>query len=94
MKKKYVLKNRARFALIITLLVLCFVLILYSQVVYGYGEAAFKTVIVKEGDTLWNIALTYGENQDIRKFIYDLKKLNNIEDNTIYPGERLKIPIK
>ena len=42
--------------------------------------------MVKNGDTLWEIAAAYGVS------ISDLKRLNNISANTVYAGRWLKIP--
>lgn len=47
--------------------------------------------IVTNGDTLWSIATEYKhEKQDIREYVYQLRKLNNI-DCIIYPGQEIKI---
>ena len=40
---------------------------------------------VKAGQTLWQIAISYETKID------ELKRLNNLYDNSIYPGERLLI---
>ncbi|NLW25683.1 MAG: LysM peptidoglycan-binding domain-containing protein [Clostridia bacterium] len=50
-------------------------------------------VKVKPGDTLWAIADRYDNNQvDLRKLIYEIKKLNNI-NSIIYPGQVVKVPV-
>ncbi len=43
---------------------------------------------VKRGDSLGKIAKRFGTT------VYKIKKLNRIRGNTIYPGQKLKIPIK
>ena len=40
---------------------------------------------VKPGQTLWQMAISYGVKID------DIKRLNNLFDNNIYPGEKLLI---
>jgi uncharacterized protein YkwD len=40
---------------------------------------------VKYGETLWQIAISYGVKID------DIKKLNGLSDNSIYPGNKLLI---
>lgn len=54
----------------------------------------YKEITVKQGDTLWSIAQKYGPvKQDIRKTVYDLKKINKLErEDYIYPGQILLIP--
>lgn len=51
-------------------------------------------VTVRDGDTLWNIAKTHKPHEDIRKSIYKIEHLNNIDKSIIYPGQQLKIPIE
>ena len=56
-------------------------------------EEQIIEVVVAKNDTLWAIAKKHGNNQmDIRKFIYEIKELNQI-DATIYPGQVLYIPL-
>lgn len=44
---------------------------------------------VKKGDTLWDISKKFlGDGSKYKEII----KLNNLQDNTIYPGEILRIP--
>lgn len=59
------------------------------------NKTEYIEVTVKAGQNLWQIADTYDNNKiDLRKFIYDIKKLNNIaKDSMIYPGQILKIPV-
>ncbi len=47
-----------------------------------------SSYIVKRGDSLWSIARNFNISVD------DLKRINNIQGNTIYPGQVLKIPQK
>jgi 3D (Asp-Asp-Asp) domain-containing protein len=48
-------------------------------------------VIVKEGDTLWEIAEENCPSQDPRKIVYQIKQENELE-RTIKAGDRLTIP--
>ena len=57
------------------------------------NEVNYVQVIVKEGDTLWNIAKPfYNGKNDFREFIDDIRELNNLEQAIIYPGQTLNIP--
>lgn len=50
--------------------------------------------IVSKGERLWDIAEQYKRpKQDIREYIYEIKKLNNMENSTIYEGQELTIII-
>lgn len=56
-------------------------------------DKAYVEVMVKKGDTIWHLAHKYHRgNNDIRKVIHIIKKVNNIADVNIVPGEILKIP--
>ena len=92
MKKRYVLRNKKRFyTFIITLLVVAFTFI-FATSVYGFKEKTYETITVKRGDTLWAIAGKYNKGEDIRKYIYEIKKLNLLSDSCIYEGDELVIP--
>lgn len=52
-------------------------------------------VIVSQGDTLWSISKEYApKDDDIRKFIYKLKNINEKHDSILIPGETLLVPIE
>ncbi len=50
--------------------------------------------LVIPGDTLWSIAETIpgSENVDLRKVIYEIKKLNGITSSKLIPGQILMVP--
>lgn len=91
-RKKYVLKNKKRFFIFIFVLTVLTASIFAMPSAYGYNEKECVTVIVKEGDTLWNIASSHYESGDIRKHIYEIKKKNNLTSSAIYPGDVLYLP--
>ncbi len=101
MKKSYYIRifNPKRFTIFISiclaLLILISVFILGSLSVQGRGEKNYARVHIHSGDTLWNIAEQYNErNQDLRKFIHQIMKENDMETAMIYPGESIKIPLE
>ena len=55
----------------------------------------FEEVCVKEGDTIWDIALEYkaGKN-DIRDTVAEIRTFNEIDDLIIKPGDLIKIPLR
>lgn len=57
-------------------------------------DAECITIIVDEGDTLWNIAKPYYDgDKDFRNLIYSIKKINDLEESLIYPGQKIIIPL-
>lgn len=61
---------------------------------YSKDIPKFNYIMVEEGDTIWSIASDYDYNEDIRKTVYEISKLNNIQNASIYPGDVIKIPVK
>ena len=49
------------------------------------------TYQVQKGDSLWGIALKYDSN-DIENFLFKTKKLNNLDNSTIFEDQILIIP--
>ena len=49
------------------------------------------TYQVQKGDSLWDIALKYDSN-DIENFLFEAKKLNNLENSEIFEDQILIIP--
>lgn len=52
----------------------------------------YEVVKVKSGDSLWKIAAANNNNKDIREYIYNIKKLNNLKSDVIYAGQTLLLP--
>ncbi len=52
-------------------------------------------VIVKDGDNLWQLSKEYQPNYkgDIRKAIYEIKKINGLKGSELQPGQILLIPM-
>ena len=70
----------------------------FNNVSFSKGDIKTKTVNVTKGDTLWSIAReeqennTYYENKDIRDIIYEIKKLNKLDNNSnLKIGQKLII---
>ena len=51
----------------------------------------FITYQVQKGDSLWDIALKYDSN-DIENFLFNAKKLNNLQNSAIFVDQILIIP--
>lgn len=91
------IKNRRKFieniSILILIIITAIICITHIATHPKYNEKIIDyTVSSKE--RLWDIAEQYKkENQDIREYIYEITKLNNMDSATIYPGQVLKIII-
>ena len=83
--------NKKRFVISITILI-GLVITLFSHCSAMQKNNEIENITVSAGDTLWSISCEYKKDgQDVREYIYELRKLNNLTDCTIYPGQVLKI---
>ena len=96
-RKKYRIKNKFRFITALTVLLL--LLAFAGSSVLGLNQASgsevrkFVTVQVKNGDTLWDLARTYGPSDaDCRRVIYEIEKINGVDANTLQAGQYITIP--
>lgn len=80
-----------------TIATMLIVSLLSTNEVHGsnYGhDYEYSEIKVLKGDTLWMIALDHmPEEYDVRKMIYEIRILNNMDVSNIYSGDIIKIPI-
>jgi len=48
--------------------------------------------VVRQGDTLWNIALEHNPNSDPRITVNKICELNSLGSKNLQPGMRLRLP--
>lgn len=94
MRRRYVLKNKRRFALVLMLLTL---ITIFTGLIVNAGATSgvrntYQTFQVAKGDTLWRIASIHSDNSDIRAYIYDMKLLNKLKTDDINIGQVLLLP--
>ncbi|MGM0438069.1 MAG: cell division suppressor protein YneA [Bacillota bacterium] len=90
------LKNKFAFILKILLIVSISVLLIVAFQFKSISSSEPELIEVKvvQGDNLWKIAdRYYEENTDLRKKIFQIKKINELESAMLKPGQKLKIPI-
>jgi LysM domain len=58
-------------------------------------DQKFLTITVSEGDSLWNISKEYAEQHSFShtEFISWVKQHNEMEEDHIYPGDEIVIPV-
>ena len=65
---------------------------------YSKGKVKYKEDFIFQGDTLWSIAENQIKTNDyyrgkvIRKVVYELKELNNLQNKNLTVGQKIKIP--
>jgi LysM repeat protein len=97
-RKRLRIVNKFRFSIFLT--VVCLIFISTIGTVLGLNtaesaqEAAYMEISVNSGDTLWGIAKKYGPNhEDPRKIIFEISKINQLDEDYLQQGQVLKIPI-
>ncbi|EYE88207.1 hypothetical protein Q428_09250 [Fervidicella metallireducens AeB] len=88
--------RESKFKKIFIIISLIFVLVLpFSLKASGNANNNCIKVTVNQGDTLWKIAKEHKrENEDVRKLIYEIRKINKLDSAVIVPGQTLLIPQK
>lgn len=97
LRNNFRIKSKIRFTIFIALMLIFTTMLCnaFMSLDFAQGEAItkFTTVKVMSSETLWDIANAYSDGKsDIRDMIYKIKKHNKIKDNTLLPGQIIKIP--
>ena len=87
------IKSMPRFIFFLTLLFIIISCItnMFLNKVFSHEETKYENVTVCKGETLWSIASSLDGN--ISENIYNIKKINNLENSDLYIGQELIIPI-
>lgn len=88
-------RSRRRFYIVC--FIIAFILISVSiALLSSRSSAAVQgeevSVTVYPGDTLWTIAAEHRGRTEIRRFIEEIRRVNNLAEGHIYPGQVLTIP--
>ena len=95
----YRITNPFRFFIFITLCIMILIFAGYTLIGASDAEAAsvrtYAQVVVQDGDNLWNIAEAYNQdaNIDIRRVIYEIYDINEIDAADIQPGDVIFVPV-
>lgn len=94
MNRRYVLKNRRRFYIFVLAITVSLSCMLFAATANGADtNPEYSIVTVEKGDTLWNLAKEYNHGGDIRSYIREVQKINDLTDGIIYEGDEIKMPV-
>lgn len=86
------IKNKIKFIRSIAIIVFLLIALFNISIAKTNTEAEYNDYTISKGENLCSIAGEYKEQkEDIRQYIYDIKKLNNMTDSTVYLGQVIKI---
>lgn len=98
MNLKIVNKTKFYRSILIILTVLSFIFLCFFNKSSSEGIENFKTITIKDGDTLWSIAEyekkenPVYKNSDVRDIVYNIKKINNLKSSALEINQSLIIP--
>jgi nucleoid-associated protein YgaU len=58
----------------------------------GLHLAGVSSVVVEPGDTLWSIAASVADGEDVRAVVDRIQELNRLEGSALTPGQVLQLP--
>ncbi len=98
MKKSYRIANRKKFissTALLLFLSFCLLSVPFKLIqAEGIQEKQYIEVVVKPGDTLWEIAESQNLDRDLRESIFEIKETNRLSGNIIQPGQTILVPVK
>lgn len=99
MFKKYRIRSKSRFTIFVSVMliviIMCMGFITGRFDAEGSSRSEYVSVTVSSGDTLWDIACRYcDQDTDVRRFIHEISELNDVSAGELAPGQILLIPVK
>lgn len=75
-------------------LVIIFFCNVISVSAYAKDYNEMQQIVVRDGDTLWNIVEAHCDyNGDIRSVIHEVKQINCLKSSEIFAGQVLYLPL-
>lgn len=93
--RKILIKKILGVGLVVVLLSILLTII-FSLVGFGVNNDNFIEHEIASGESLWSISAKYYDSNkvDLRRIIYKIKKINNMDSAIISPGKKILIPIE
>ena len=92
------IKNRKKFIRGL-LIIIAIISLFVCKSTLSYNKPEYKTIYVSSGETLWEIAKNeqknnnYYADKDVREIVDSIKNINNLENSSLYEGQKLMIII-
>ncbi len=80
--------NKKRFITFVAISIL--LLISIFNLCFAKSEVITEDYVVSKGESIWSIACE-NTSRNVRKYIHELRKINDLDDCMIYPGQVIKI---
>ncbi|MGZ5384711.1 MAG: LysM peptidoglycan-binding domain-containing protein [Acidimicrobiia bacterium] len=83
-----------RAVVLLTAVAVVFFLLLASGAGAGNEVRATGVHVVAAGDTIWSIAAQHTQpGEDVRTTVFDIKRMNRMEESMIHTGDQLVVPL-
>jgi len=93
-KKRIRITNKRRFTFFCMTLVFLFCCGFSSVKQKEEPQQQVISIFVKPGDTLWELATENNpNNMDVRRLIYDIQQLNELDGTHLSVGDEILIPV-
>jgi len=88
------LKRRQEFIIKIFISVMiCFTLILATVTVTQAINKKYQTIIIKKGETIWNIASKISNGKDVKSLVSEISSVNGIQADFVKSGQKIIVPV-
>jgi len=96
--KRYRIANKFRFTIFVTVCVLLIAFAVNFAIggmnAYSAEKKDYIEICVQQGDTLWDLARSYGPaDRDVRDVIREICAVNDVSAYTLQSGQSLLIPL-
>jgi len=81
------------FILLLILSVVLFSCIASGKPAHAKTNVHYEVHNIRPGDTLWQIASTYSDGNNIDKYVEEIMTFNNMKNTEIKSGQSIIIPI-